>query len=315
MIDIVALGEILIDFTPCGTNEQGIALFARNPGGAPANVLAMNAKLGGTSAFIGKVGTDGFGRFLRKTLQDCGIDDRGLVEDTSIPTTLAFVQLDEHGDRSFSFYRKPGADLMLSGTEIRRELIDQCKIFHFGSLSLTGEPCRSACLDAAMYAKQQGRRISFDPNYRALLWDSEEAAREQMLRGIVLADILKVSEEEMLLITGTEDLEKGSQQLMDMGPSLVLITLGEKGAFYRNRTHAAQIPTCPVHAIDTTGSGDAFVGALLWSLRDMSDAEICEGDLSPVIRFACAAGSLTATRSGAIPALPTREEIEERSSL
>lgn len=309
MIDIVALGEILIDFTPSGVNEQGIALFARNPGGAPANVLAMNNRLGGTSAFIGKVGADGFGRYLRQTLTECGIDDSGLIEDTSIPTTLAFVQLNEQGDRSFSFYRKPGADLMLTESEIRRDLIDQCEIFHFGSVSLTGEPCRSACLEAAAYAKQLGKRISFDPNYRPLLWDSEEEAREQIMRGIALADILKVSEEEMLLITGTDDLEKGSRILLEMGPSLVLVTMGEKGAFYRNRIHAQLIPTYPVKAVDTTGAGDAFVGAMLWCLKDLSAEELSQGDLSRMVDFANAAGSLTTTKGGAIPALPSMEEI------
>lgn len=309
MIDIVALGEILIDFTPSGVNEQGIALFARNPGGAPANVLAMNNRLGGTSAFIGKVGADGFGRYLRQTLTGCGIDDSGLVEDTSIPTTLAFVQLNEQGDRSFSFYRKPGADLMLTASEIRRDLIDRCKIFHFGSVSLTGEPCRSACLSAAAYAKRQGKRISFDPNYRLLLWDSEAEAREQITRGIALADILKVSEEEMLLITGTADLEKGSAMLLEMGPSLVLVTMGEKGAFFRNRTHAQLISTYPVKAVDTTGAGDAFVGAMLWCLKDLPVEEISHSDLSRMLDFANAAGSLTTTKGGAIPALPSMEEI------
>ncbi|MGM9659374.1 MAG: carbohydrate kinase [Faecousia sp.] len=309
MIDLVALGEILIDFTPSGVNEQGIALFARNPGGAPANVLAMNNRLGGTSAFIGKVGADGFGRYLRQTLTGCGIDDSGLVEDTSIPTTLAFVQLNEQGDRSFSFYRKPGADLMLTASEIRRDLIDRCKIFHFGSVSLTGEPCRSACLEAAAYAKQQGKRISFDPNYRPLLWDSEVEAREQIMRGIALADILKVSEEEMQLITGTDDLEKGSRILLEMGPSLVLVTMGEKGAFYRNRIHAQLIPTYPVKAVDTTGAGDAFVGAMLWCLKDLPVEEISHSDLSRMVDFANAAGSLTTTKGGAIPALPSMEEI------
>lgn len=309
MIDIVALGEILIDFTPSGVNEQGIALFARNPGGAPANVLAMNNRLGGTSAFIGKVGADGFGRYLRQTLTECGIDDSGLIEDTSIPTTLAFVQLNEQGDRSFSFYRKPGADLMLTASEIRRNLIDRSKIFHFGSVSLTGEPCRSACLEAAAYAKQQGKRISFDPNYRPLLWDSEAEAREQIMRGIALADILKVSKEEMLLITRTDDLEKGSAMLLEMGPSLVLVTMGEKGAFYRNRIHAQLIPTYPVKAVDTTGAGDAFVGAMLWCLKDLPVEEISHSDLSQMVDFANAAGSLTTTKGGAIPALPSMEEI------
>ena len=165
-------------------------------------------------------------------------------------------------------------------------------------------------LDAAAYAKQQAKRISFDPNYRPLLWDTEADAREQIMRGIALADILKVSEEELLLITGTADLEAGSKILMEKGPSLVLVTLGERGAFYRNRTHAQLIPTYPVKAIDTTGSGDAFVGAMLWSLKDLPEEELFLGDLSQIVDFANAAGSLTATRGGAIPALPSIEEIQ-----
>ena len=206
MIDVVALGECLIDFTPNGENTQGIALFARNPGGAPANVLAMNACLGGKTAFIGKVGKDGFGDFLRQTLIDSGIDVSGLAVDEKVPTTLAFVQLDANGDRSFTFYRSPGADVMLTEAEVNTALIDDCTVFHFGSVSMTAEPCRTATLAAARYARQRGKLVSFDPNYRPLLWESTAEAVRQMQAGVELADLLKVSEEEMQLITGETDL-------------------------------------------------------------------------------------------------------------
>ena len=193
MIDVAALGECLIDFTPNGENAQGIALFARNPGGAPANVLAMNARLGGKTAFIGKVGRDGVGDFLRQTLLDSGIDVSGLAVDEKVPTTLAFVQLDANGDRSFTFYRSPGADIMLRESEVDTALLDDCAIFHFGSVSMTADPCRTATLSAARYARQKGKLVSFDPNYRPLLWDDTEEAVLRMKEGIRLADILKVS--------------------------------------------------------------------------------------------------------------------------
>lgn len=310
MIDIVSLGEILIDFTPSGVNEQGIARFAQNPGGAPANVLAMNSKLGGTSAFLGKVGKDAFGAYLRSTLDSAGIDTTGLVEDLDVPTTLAFVQLDESGDRSFTFYRKPGADMRLTVDEINKEIINKCRIFHYGSVSLTDEPCRSAAFEAAAYAKKQGKLISFDPNYRAALWDSEDTARQQIIKAIASSDILKVSEEEMFLITGETHLDIGSKMLMDMGPALVLVSLGVKGAYYRNEACRGILPTYNVETIDTTGAGDAFVGAMLWQLKDIPLEDIRHMDPSEEVAFANAAGSLTTTRNGAIPALPTLEEIQ-----
>ena len=243
MFDVVALGESLIDFTPNGTNAQGIELFARNPGGAPANVLAMNARLGGKTAFIGKVGKDGFGDFLRQTLVESSIDVSGLVIDEKIPTTLAFVQLDSKGDRSFTFYRNPGADVMLTSAEVNRNLIDDAAIFHFGSVSLTADPSRTATLEAARYARQQGKLVSFDPNYRPLLWEHPADAVVQMQEGVKLADLLKVSEEEMQLITNESDLARGSQALLEMGPSLVLVSLGAKGAYYRNAVGAGHLPT------------------------------------------------------------------------
>lgn len=310
MIDIVSLGEILIDFTPNGTNEQGIALFARNPGGAPANVLAMNSKLGGSSAFIGKVGNDAFGSYLKHTLSNHKIDITGMATDSNVPTTLAFVQLDSKGDRSFSFYRNPGADMMLNADEVKKELIDECKIFHFGSLSLTDEPCRKATYDAVNYAKKLGKIISFDPNYRSLLWSDREKAVNEISRAITMADILKVSEEEMYLVTGETNLEIGSKKLLNMGASLVLVSLGEKGACYRNKNHFCVFPAYKVDAVDTTGAGDAFVGAMLWQLKNYKADEIADMVPDDKILFANAAGGLTATRIGAIPALPTLDEIK-----
>lgn len=309
MTDLVALGEILIDFTPSGVNEQGIALFARNPGGAPANVLAMNAKLGGSSAFIGKVGDDAFGAYLKSVLQSRGIDTGGMVTDEEIPTTLAFVQLDARGDRSFTFYRKPGADLRLNAGEVRKDLIDGCGIFHFGSLSLTDDPSRGATMEAVAYAKSHGKIISFDPNYRPGLWRDQETAKGWMACGVGYADILKVSEEEMLLLTGETDPETGSLGLLEMGPKAVFVTMGEHGCYYRNAACHGLQPAYKVQAVDTTGAGDAFVGAMLWQLRGLSQAEIGNLDLKTPAAFANAAGSLTTTRSGAIPALPTLAEI------
>lgn len=311
MIDIVSLGEILIDFTPNGTNEQGIALFARNPGGAPANVLAMNSKLGGTSAFIGKIGNDAFGAYLKDTLNSHNIDTSGLVTDSEVPTTLAFVQLDKSGDRSFSFYRNPGADMMLNTNEVKKELINDCKIFHFGSVSLTDEPCRKATFDSVAYAKEHGKIISFDPNYRPLLWKDKAESIIIITKAIAFSDILKVSEDEMYLITNETNLELGSEKLLNMGPSLVLVSLGEKGACFRNKKHFGIFPTYNVNAVDTTGAGDAFVGAMLWQIKDFNLCEISNMNLAENINFANAAGSLTTTQRGAIPALPTLSEIKK----
>lgn len=313
MFDVTAVGELLIDFTPAGVNASGEQLFARKPGGAPANVLAANSLLGGRNAFIGKVGNDEFGRFLRKTLEQHRIDVSGLMTDSEIPTTLAFVQLNERGDRSFSFYRKPGADLMLRDSEIKKEILSGCHIMHFGSVSLTGEPSRSATLEAVRTAKESGCMISYDPNYRPLLWDSTVKAKKLMAAGLELSDIVKVSEEEMTLLTGETDLEKGSLALARQGASLVLVSLGRKGAFYRRGNLYGEMPTYKVRTIDTNGAGDSFLGAALYCLRKKSLTEIRtleETELREIVSFANAAGALTTMKSGAIPAMPVLEEIE-----
>lgn len=312
MYDVVALGESLIDFTPDGHNDMGMRLFSRNPGGAPANVLAMYARLGGKTAFIGKVGDDGFGRFLRDTLAQAGIHTGGMRLTGACGTTLAFVQLDESGDRSFSFYRKPGADILLEAEEVDLALVESCGVFHFGSVSLTDEPCRSATLYGARRARAAGAVISYDPNYRPLLWDSEARAVAEMTAALDLADIVKVSEEEMVLLTGRTDLEEGARALMAHGAALVLVTRGPEGAWFLARGGRGLVPAYPVHAVDTTGSGDAFLGALLWRLGGKSAADlgrISQGEWEGHVAFANAAGGLTATKKGAIPALPSEEEI------
>lgn len=313
MYDLVALGESLIDFTPAGKNEQGLPLFSQNPGGAPANVLAMNAKLGGSTAFIGKVGQDHFGCFLKNTMERAGIDCRGLCRDAEIPTTLAFVQLDESGDRSFTFYRKPGADLLLRAEELPLELLTDCRVFHFGSVSLTGNPSRQATRQAAKTAKAAGALLSFDPNYRPLLWKSEEEARAEILRAVPLADLLKVSGEELLLLTGTDDLNAGAAQLAAMGPKAVLVTLGAGGAFFFTPAGNGLLPAYGVETADTNGAGDAFVGALLARLSEYGENALytmTKQDWIAAVDFANAAGSLTTMAKGAIPAMPGREEIE-----
>ena len=313
MFDVTAVGELLIDFTPGGSTASGDMLFARKPGGAPANVIAANSRLGGKTAFIGKVGDDAFGQFLRKTLEEIQIDTSGLAIDPSIPTTLAFVELDERGDRSFSFYRKPGADLMLQASDIKSNLVTECHILHFGSVSLTGEPSRSATMFAVETAKKAGCIISYDPNYRPLLWSNVEDAKEQMKTGLALADIVKVSEEEMTLLTGKFDLIEGSHELARYGASLVLVSLGAKGAFFRKGALYGLLPTYDVKTVDTNGAGDSFLGAVHYRLRKetlQGIQKLSEADMNDIISFANAAGSLATTKGGAIPAMPTLDEIE-----
>lgn len=313
MIDVVALGELLIDFSPAGVSAAGNELYERNPGGAPANVLAAVSRLGGSAAFIGKVGDDQFGRYLGRTLEGLKVDTRGLRFSTVTPTTLAFVHLDGNGDRSFSFYRDPGADTTLRADEVDTGLIDDCRIFHFGSLSLTDEPSRSATLRATEYAKQAGKLISYDPNWRPPLWKSEAAAREGMTLGLRYADVLKVSGEELELLTGEPDMERAADRLLQGGISLVLVTLGPDGCYYRRAGGGRRIATYDTAVVDTTGSGDAFLGCLLHGLSRMPcrPEDLPKERLEDIIDLSNAAGALCAARKGAIPALPTAEGLED----
>lgn len=314
MYDVVAIGELLIDFTPVKNDVSTTPMFEQHPGGAPANVLAMHAKLGGKTGFIGKVGDDAFGHFLKDVLGDCKISTKGLLMSKSVHTTLAFVHLSEEGERSFSFYRKPGADMMLVKEEVHKALIDHCHVFHFGSVSLTDEPCKSATITAVEYAKKNGKIISYDPNYRQALWEDAQIAKEEILGIMPLADIVKISQEEMVFLFGHGDMEKGVKQIQDMGVSLVLISMGDKGAYYANKKVSGFVPAFKVQSIDTTGAGDAFLGALLYKLRQKSleDIQTMDRDLwHTILLFANAAGGLTTTQKGAIPAMPSEDTIKE----
>lgn len=312
MGDLVALGELLIDFTPAGRSASGNLLLEANPGGAPANVLAALTRLGGGGAFIGKVGDDHFGHFLAEVLRAHNIDTSGLRFSTDAQTTLAFVHLDENGDRSFSFYRRPGADTRLRVEDLDLGLIDGARVFHFGSLSLTHEPARSATLAAAAYARERGRVVSYDPNWRPPLWESESAAKEGMRLGLRYADLVKLSDDELALLTGETDLERGSARLAEQGIGLVIVTLGPKGCYYRFSRGEGYLPAFEVTAVDTTGAGDAFLGGLLYQCcrRERTLTELDSSELDSILTFANAVGALCVTKRGAIPAMPSMDEVE-----
>lgn len=314
MWDIVAIGELLIDFAPGGVTKEGAMLFERNPGGAPANVLAMVSRLGMKTAFITKVGEDAFGLFLTDVLRNINIETTGVVYTKEANTTLAFVSLDKNGDRSFSFYRNPGADMLLASSEVKPELVKDCRIFHFGTVSMTDNPSREATLFAVKTAKEAGALISFDPNLRPLLWKNLTEAKSMMIEGLRFADILKVSEEELEFITGIKDLTKGSSAIKDQyGVGAILVTLGAAGCFYRVGDFLGTLPTYDVKTIDTTGAGDAFLGAFLVQYLECGKktATLNDEDIVAMVDFANATGSLATTKKGAIPAMPSLEEIEE----
>lgn len=310
MIDITAVGEILIDLTQSGVNEQGIPVFAANPGGAPANLAVAASRLGASTAFIGKVGTDSFGTFLRNTLLENKVDVSGMVVDQENRTTLAVVAVDGSGERTFSFYRDPSADVKLSVEDIRAEQLKNTKFLHFGSVSLTTDPARSATLYAAKTARENGALISYDPNYRASLWSGEATAIERMLEPLPMVDVLKVSDEELPLLTGTSDLEEGSKILADRGIMLVLVTLGANGAYYRFGEKTGHVPGMKVKVGDTNGAGDTFFGAALAQLAkfDRLDAITAE-ELEQILAVSNRAAGITTSRHGAIPAMPIYEEV------
>lgn len=310
MIDITAVGEILIDLTQNGVTEQGIPQFAANPGGAPANLAVAAARLGASTAFIGKVGTDSFGTLLRNTLIENQVDVSGMVTDLTSRTTLAVVALDKTGERTFSFYRDPSADVNLRADEISEEQMKNTRFLHFGSVSLTTDPARSATLYAARKAKEYGAIISYDPNYRASLWSDEATAVTRMLEPLPMVDVLKVSDEELPLLTGTEDLEKGSAILADKGIRLVLVTLGANGAFYRFDGKTGHIPGVKVKVGDTNGAGDTFFGATLAQLSKVGSLDALTVDtLEAILTVSNKAAAITTSRHGAIPAMPTAEEV------
>lgn len=313
MYDVVALGELLIDFTPLGESDRGYPVFECNPGGAPTNVLACLAKLGKRTAFIGKVGDDDFGRFLHTVLVERGISTKGLVFDLEVTTTLAFVHLQPDGERSFSFFRNPGADTRLQPEDVNEALFD-AQIFHFGSLSLTHEPARSATLAGLELARRRNLLVSYDPNLRPLLWPNLEEARTRILSVMDQVDIVKLSREELEFLTGSNDLERSSDRFrQEYGIRMLLVTLGREGCWYRMGDLSGYIPGFEVNSIDTTGAGDAFLGGMLFQVlqRDKDLEEWTAEEMDESVEFANAVGALVTTRRGAIPAMPTLREVQQ----
>ncbi len=312
MFDVTALGELLIDFTPLGLSENGNTIYERNPGGAPANVLAALTRLGARTSFIGKVGYDQFGSFLREYLVENHIDVTGLKTCDTVNTTLAFVHLNRSGDRSFSFYRNPGADMMLDKNDIPASVIAGSKIFHFGSISLTDEPSRGATIKALNIARDHDLIISYDPNLRPPLWRSLADAERGIRIGLEYADVLKISEEELEFITKESSLEKGTKILDNMGIGLIFVTLGPKGTFYRHHGDTGKLNTYAVDVVDTTGAGDAFLGGILYKLKDRSRKDLQslkKDEIENMVDFANAMGALTTLKKGAIPAIPDMQDI------
>ena len=311
--DVVSLGELLIDFTPFGKSEQGHDLLEANPGGGCCNVLSMVSRLGGKTAFLGKVGDDHFGHYLEEVARECHIDTQGVIFDKNWFTTLAFVHLDDTGDRTFSFARKPGADMMFQKEEVRTDILDKAYIFHYSTVAMSKEPERSTMHFAVEYARGNGCLLSFDPNIRPFLWDDPDEAIEQMNYGLSRCDILKISEEELVLATGIEDIEKAVDVLVERYPNirLCLATLGKKGCFYRfGDIKGMQGTFTEVRTVDTTGAGDVFIGCCLYRIAKMKSLLFTETELSDMVRHANAAASLITTRRGAMRVVPSSEEIE-----
>ena len=314
-MDVVALGELLIDFTCQSVDGKGYPTMAAHPGGAPANFLAALSKFGAKTALLGKVGTDAFGKLLTATLQQAGIETKGLVATDDVFTTLAFVTLDEQGDREFSFSRKPGADTCICFDELELSLIDEAKVFHFGTLSLTGEPARSATYRAVEYAKNAGKLITYDPNLRKPLWKDLDACKEQMLWGLKMADVVKISDEEVEFLFGLGVQEGADHILANYGVKLVFVTCGANGCWYQNSVCHGHVPSLQgITVQDTTGAGDIFGGSAVWKLLQLDKAPetLCNAELDAVVGFACTAAGLSTTRPGGISSVPAYEEVLAR---
>lgn len=311
LYDVTALGELLIDFTENGTSSQGNPLMEANPGGAPCNVLAMLERLGKKTAFIGKVGKDMFGEQLKAAVEEVGIDTRNLIMDETVHTTLAFVHTYPDGDRDFSFYRDPGADMMLTKDEVQKDLIENSRIFHFGTLSSTHEGVREATRHAIDLAKEAGCIVTFDPNLRPPLWKSLEDARKEIEYGMTKCDVLKISDNEVEFLFGTSDYDKGAALIREKYHiPLVLITMGKEGsrAYYKDlRVEAA--PFLQENTIETTGAGDTFCASALNYVLEHGLEDLTEDNLMELLTFANAAASLITTRKGALRVMPSRQEV------
>lgn len=311
--DVVALGELLIDFTDNGISGQGNTIFEANPGGAPCNVLAMLQKLGNKTAFIGKVGKDIFGTKLKEVLKEVGIDTSGLVMDKKVRTTLAFVQTLKGGDRDFSFYCNPGADMMLEEGDINNSLIKNCKIFHFGTLSMTHKGVRKATKKAIKKAKESGALISFDPNLRPPLWESLNDAKKQVEYGLGQCDILKISDNEIQWFTGEKDFDKGIKKLQDKySIKLIVLSMGKDGsrAYYKD-LRVEKPAFVQKNTIETTGAGDTFGGCCLNFILKYGLDNMDQEKLEKMLTFANAAASLITTKKGALRVMPTKDEVKD----
>ncbi len=311
--DVVALGELLIDFTENGISTQGNVVFEANPGGAPCNVLAMLQRLGHRTAFIGKVGEDIFGHRLCGVLNEVGIDRSGLIIDKKVRTTLAFVETKEDGDRDFSFYRNPGADMMLLEEELPERLLEEAYIFHFGTLSMTHEPVRSATKKAIRIAKESGAILSFDPNLREPLWDSLEEAKECVREGLSVCDILKISDNEIQWFTGEEDYTEGVRKIQkEYQIPLILLSMGKNGSRAYYKDYMVEVkPFLQENTIETTGAGDTFGGACLHYILEHGLCNLQKEQLEEMLTFANASASIITTRRGALRVMPTQKEIEQ----
>ena len=309
--DVIALGELLIDFTMNGQSEQGNNLFEACPGGAPCNVLSLLNKMGKKTAFLGKVGKDQFGILLKNTITEAGIDATHLVIDDKVNTTLAFVHTFPDGDREFSFYRNPGADMMLAEEEVDPAFVAQTKIFHFGTLSMTHEGVRAATKKAVKAAKDAGCLISFDPNLRPPLWSSLDLAKEQMEYGFGVCDILKISDNEIRFVSGKEDYDEGIAYLQEKyNIPMILLTMGKDGSRAYYKGMRVERPGFTVKAIETTGAGDTFCGSSLNYIVEHGFDDLTEEQLGELLTFANAAAAIVTTKKGAIRSMPERAEVE-----
>ncbi|MEA4965534.1 MAG: carbohydrate kinase [Oscillospiraceae bacterium] len=314
-MDVIALGELLIDFTCVSTDSDGYPIMAAHPGGAPANFLAALTKFGAQTALLGKVGTDAFGKMLTATLEKAGIETRGLIAADDVFTTLAFVTLDESGNREFSFSRKPGADTCVRFEELRLSLVDEARVFHFGTLSLTDEPARSATYQAVDYAKSRGKLITYDPNLRKPLWKDLEIAREQLIWGLTKADVVKISEEEVEFLFGLGIEEGANYILKHFGVRLLFVTCGADGCYFKNGIASGHVPGLTgIHVVDTTGAGDIFGGSAVWKLLQLGKApeELSEAELTDIVTFACTSAGLSTTKAGGISSVPEYDMVLKR---
>lgn len=314
MYDVIALGELLVDFASIDTDPQGYPTMKANPGGAPANFLAALNQYGHKTAFLGKVGEDAFGHLLISTLQTAGIDTKGVVMDDQCFTTLAFVNIDKNGERSFSFARKPGADTQLSIQDVDLNQVDQTKVLHFGTLSLTHQPVRETTQKVVAYAKEKGKWITFDPNLRLPLWNTPQEAKEEIFWGLTQADMVKISDEEVEFLWNCSPEEGGKKILAEYPVSLVVLTLGSKGSVLLTKNARGEAKCPAVKPVDTTGAGDICGGSALSCLLHMGKdfADLTNEDLTKIATFASTAASLSTEKPGGILSIPTKEMVEAR---